>query len=77
METNFITLWESLGKSFITWKLLVGGDNPNGPIFLSQLNKVSPELDAPIFCETVASFRMEKFENKKKRPMFFERMSDV
>ena len=45
--------------------------------FWSQINKVSPEFGSPIFCETVASFRMEKFEIKKKRPMFFERMSDV
>ena len=43
---------------------------------LFDIKKFWAAFDSPIFCETVASFRMEKFEKLKKK-MFYEIMSKL
>ena len=43
--------------------------------FYSPIHKQRTGFDSPIFSEIVASYRMQKFEKMKKRPMFYEMMS--
>ena len=39
-------------------------------VSMSWIQKLTPHIDSPIFCETFAKIRMEKFEKLKKKPMF-------
>ena len=39
-------------------------------ILMSRIHECTPKFDSPIFCETFAKIRMEKFEKLKKKTCF-------
>ena len=39
---------------------------------MSWINECTPQFDSPIFCETFAKIRMEKFEKLKKKHVLLE-----
>ena len=45
----------------------VGGTNIMAEISMSRIHECTPKFDSPIFCETFAKIRMEKFEKLKKK----------